>query len=183
MEQLRQVGSLSGKNVIYNLGKIDLSEFDRFYTNVSGDETSFASTSQQQQQQQNGSSVGFDGSGGVDEIDPYDPNLFKDEIIDIDFGAIDAYTAGLNAQINAEKANSSRSGDGQLQFPSHILTSNHATFLDNQMLLGDAFFNQSTSANNNAQQPNESTSNLNGNINQNGVMMIFCRCCCSSLNV
>lgn len=146
---MRQVGSLSGKNVIYNLGKIDLSEFDRFYQGVT--EEAFTSSSR------------VDELGGGDEIDPYDPNLFKDEIIDIDFGAIDAYTAGLNAQINAEK--SGANANGQLQFPSHILTSNHATFIDNQMFLGDPFYSQSVS------NGHESSSNLNGNnsSNQNGV--------------
>lgn len=174
------MGSLSGKNVIYNLGKIDLSEFDRFYSNVS-EETSFvASTSRVDA----ASGVGLSArnaaaaAAGVDEIDPYDPNLFKDEIIDIDFGAIDAYTAGLNAQINAEKSNLNQSGgQHQLQFPSHILTSNHATFIDNQMLLGDPFYSQSnantaTNAAAQQQQAHESTSNLNGN-NHNGVKIYF----------
>lgn len=166
------MGSLSGKNVIYNLGKIDLTEFDRFYANVSNDEaTSFTSSSRvggNDGMLSSGVGLGGGGSnlGTVDEIDPYDPNLFKDEIIDIDFGAIDAYTAGLNAQINAEKANNSNNS-GQLQFPSHILTSNHATFIDNQMLLGDPFYSQTTTTN----QGNESTSNLNGN--QNGVRTII----------
>ena len=172
--------------MIYNLGKIDLSEFDRFYTNITGEDETFESSSRVGEGLASsgvglarnaasgvGSVVGGQSNLGVDEIDPYDPNLFKDEIIDIDFGAIDAYTAGLNAQINAEKANNPR--EGQLQFPSHILTSNHATFIDNQMLLSDPFYAQSTpnapqsGSNPNAGGlPHESASNLNGN-NQNGV--------------
>jgi hypothetical protein len=73
-------------------------------------------------------------------IDPSDPNLFRDEIVDIDFGAIDAYTSALNAQINSAQSGSDAQGANELSFPSHILTSNHATFLDNQMLLGDATY-------------------------------------------
>jgi len=184
VEQVRHVGSLSGKNVIYSLGKIDLGEFDRFYSSL-GDEASFTSSSRV------GDNGGLVSSGiglstrtataaaaatanstlnGIDEIDPYDPNLFKDEIIDIDFGAIDAYTAGLNAQINAEKANQSANNSSGLQFPSHILTSNHATFIDNQMLLGDPFYSQTSTANN--LNGHESSSNLNGN-NQNGMNVQF----------
>lgn len=56
-------------------------------------------------------------------------------MVDIDFGAIDAFTEALNAQIIAEK-----NGDkvpNNLQFPSHVLASNHASFLDNQIFLGD----------------------------------------------
>jgi hypothetical protein len=66
--------------------------------------------------------------------------LFRDEIVDIDFGAIDAYTSALNAQINSAQSGGDASNSAELSFPSHILTSNHATFLDNQMLLGDATY-------------------------------------------
>jgi hypothetical protein len=72
-------------------------------------------------------------------IDPFSPDLFRDEIIDIDFGAIDAFTNSLNAHIEAQQ--SGRAPPQKLEFPSHILRSNHATFIDNQLLLGDYSIN------------------------------------------
>jgi hypothetical protein len=65
--------------------------------------------------------------------------LFRDEIIDIDFGAIDAFTNSLNAHIEAQQCG--RAPPQKLEFPSHILKSNHATFIDNQLLLGDYSIN------------------------------------------
>lgn len=56
-------------------------------------------------------------------------------MVDIDFGAIDAFTEALNAQIIAEKNGNKLPQN--LQFPSHVIASNHASFLDNQIFLGD----------------------------------------------
>ncbi len=68
-------------------------------------------------------------------IDPFSPDLFKDEMVDIDFGAIDAFTEALHAQILAEKNGTEPAKN--LQFPSHVIASNHAAFLDTQVLMGD----------------------------------------------
>jgi len=73
-------------------------------------------------------------------IDPFSADLFKDEMVDIDFGAIDAFTEALNAQILAEKNNSEPAKN--LHFPSHIIASNHAAFLDTQTYISGANCNE-----------------------------------------
>ena len=120
---IKRVGLLYGAHVIHDLSKVDASFFDKYYQN-----------------EDDGGSVAFEPTNldikPNQFIDPFNPDLFKDEIIDIDFGAIDAFTSALNAQLNAEKTGSQPPQN--LQFPSHILTSNHAYFIDNQLLLGDS---------------------------------------------
>lgn len=114
-----QVGYLTGSNLIRNCDDIDLNRFEQYYDHNSNLEFK---------------SHNLD-NYSTQFIDPFSANLFKDEMVDIDFGAIDAFTEALNAQIIAEK-----NGDKfpkNLQFPSHVLASNHASFLDNQIFLGD----------------------------------------------
>lgn len=121
--QFRRLGDLRGDQIIRDISQLTDEDINRLYSLNEDPEAEDESNDQNDEHQ-------F--------IDPADPNLFKDEIVDIDFGAIDAYTSALNAQINSVNNESSAAND--LQFPSHILTSSHATFLDNQLLLGDAFY-------------------------------------------
>jgi len=65
-------------------------------------------------------------------IDPFTSSLFQDEIIEIDYGAIDAFTAALNSsEPNATGA------QPNLKVSSHILDGKFSSFVDNQLLLGD----------------------------------------------
>jgi hypothetical protein len=151
------VGHLSGDQIIRDLSNVDTSIFERFYQNEDGASSSleFEPTNLDIKADQ------F--------IDPFSPDLFKDEIIDIDFGAIDAFTTALNAQLNAEKTGTP--APQNLQFPSHILTSNHASFIDNQLLLGDSSINAGDGSSginvqfiSSSKDFNQSNSNLNGSI-------------------
>jgi hypothetical protein len=117
VEKARQVGHLSGNQIIKCLDKIDLSQFEKYYDQ---------SPSFNQQP-----------TDGIDNEDIYNDGLFKDELVDIDFGVIDAFTSALNAQINAEKNMADNKQQSNLQFPSHVLTSKYATFLDTQIFLSD----------------------------------------------
>jgi hypothetical protein len=125
--QMRQVGQLSGNKIIRNFSEANLSELENYYE-TDGDDAKgleFEPTNLDIKPNH------F--------IDPFSPDLFKDEIIDIDFGAIDAFTEALNAQITSEQ--NGQPPPKNLQFPSHILSSNHASFIDNQLLLGDSSIN------------------------------------------
>jgi hypothetical protein len=65
-------------------------------------------------------------------IDPFTSSLFQDEIIEIDYGAIDAFTAAFNSsEPNATGA------QPNLKVSSHILDGKFSSFVDNQLLLGD----------------------------------------------
>ena len=156
-KSLYSIGYLTGEQVIRDLNRIDPSSLEKFY--------------------QKGIRLNYDAdfeSPNNDVkpnqfIDPFSPDLFKDEIIDIDFGAIDAFTSALNAQLNAEK--SDHPAPQNLQFPSHILTSNHAAFIDNQLLLGDSSVNAGDGSSginvqfiSSSKDFNQSNSNLNGSI-------------------
>lgn len=120
VSQVKQVGYLTGNNVIRDLSNINLDQFKEFYED--GEQLEFEPHNLDTQSTQ------F--------IDPFSADLFKDEMVDIDFGAIDAFTEALNQQILAEKNGVEPAKD--LQFPSHVIASNHASFLDNQLLLGDS---------------------------------------------
>lgn len=123
--QMRQVGQLSGNKIIRNFSEANLSELENYYESEDAKGLEFEPTNLDIKPNH------F--------IDPFSPDLFKDEIIDIDFGAIDAFTEALNAQISSEK--NGTPPPKNLQFPSHILSSNHASFIDNQLLLGDSSIN------------------------------------------
>jgi hypothetical protein len=56
-----------------------------------------------EQNRQDGEEKEGDGEEDGKFIDPFDPDNFKDELIDIDFGAIDAFTKALNEQMNSQK--------------------------------------------------------------------------------
>jgi hypothetical protein len=131
--KVRYVGELTGSNIIYNLNQLTEEDINKLYDLVPADERN----NKQPLAVDNDDDQYEDGL-----IDPADPNLFKDEIVDIDFGAIDAYTSALNAQINNAESFSSSGGinNQNLQFSSHVLTSNHATFLDNQLLLSEPYY-------------------------------------------
>ena len=120
IHHVTQVGQLSGKNMIRNLSQVDMSQFEKYYPQLEFEPLNLDTKPSQ-----------F--------IDPFSPDLFKDEIVDIDFGAIDAFTEALNAQIVAEKNGTEAPKD--LRFPSHVIASNHASFLDNQLFLGDSSAN------------------------------------------
>ena len=120
IHQVTQVGHLSGKNMIRNLSQVDMSQFEKYYPQLEFEPLNLDTKPSQ-----------F--------IDPFSADLFKDEIVDIDFGAIDAFTEALNAQIVAEKNGTEAPKD--LRFPSHVIASNHASFLDNQLFLGDSSAN------------------------------------------
>ena len=118
---VRQVGYLSGHNILTDLNNVDMEQFEHFY---------------EQNGQLEFEPHNLDTNYSTQFIDPFSAELFKDEIVDIDFGAIDAFTEALNQQILAEKAGVEP--PKSLQFPSHVLQSNHASFLENQMFLGDS---------------------------------------------
>lgn len=124
---LKLIGKLRGKHVIKDQAHINdesLNEFNKIYENY---------------EKQSGK------EGGEDEersSNIYDISYFKDEMIDVDYGAIDAYTAAINAHLTAEKNN--EPAPTNLQFASHILKSNHATFVENQIFLGDNFRNNAS---------------------------------------
>ena len=122
---LKLVGHLRGSAIIRDSSKIheiDLADLEKYYEN--GNEGN------DEEKAADDESTQF--------MDPYSADLFKDEIIELDYGAIDAYTSALNAHLVAERNNEPVPTD--LRFASHILTSNHAMFLENQMFLGDAYF-------------------------------------------
>ena len=66
-------------------------------------------------------------------IDPFTSNLFQDEVIEIDYGAIDAFTNALSSHIDIE----ARGPQHDLKTNSHILEGKFSSFVDNQLLLGD----------------------------------------------
>ena len=143
-KSLYSIGYLTGDQVIRDLNRIDAASLEKFY--------------------QKGIRLNYDADfepAGNDVkanqfIDPFSPDLFKDEIIDIDFGAIDAFTSALNAQLNAEK--SGHPAPQNLQFPSHILTSNHAA------IAGDGSSGINVQFISSSKDFNQSNSNLNGSI-------------------
>jgi hypothetical protein len=139
---LKLVGHLRGADIIRDSSRIyelDLKDLEKYYeaagsgSGGGGDETL---------QHEDGED--FDGEKRQPHdsdpfgADPFNADLFKDEMIELDYGAIDAYTASLNAHLNAERNNEPEPTG--LRYASHILTSNHAMFLENQMFLGDAYF-------------------------------------------
>jgi hypothetical protein len=128
VEKARQVGQLSGNQIIKCLDKIDLSQFEKYYDLI-------PSCNQQSNDDNENDDLFSDG-------------LFKDELVDIDFGVIDAFTSALNAQINAEKNMADNKQQSNLQFPSHVLTSKYATFLDTQIFLSDTSGNEKQNNNN-----------------------------------
>ncbi len=67
-----------------------------------------------------------------------DPSQIQDEVIDIDYGAIDAFTKMLNEQLDA--AASSDLPSDKLKFKSNTIKSNYSSFVDEQLLLGKLFF-------------------------------------------
>lgn len=66
-------------------------------------------------------------------VDPFSADLFRDEIIDIDYGAIDAFTNALNSQLDINQ----RGPQTDLRADSHVVKGNYPAFIDNQYLLGD----------------------------------------------
>lgn len=156
VEKARQVGQLSGNQIIKCLDKIDLSQFEKYYEQVPN--------YNQQSDDYN------------ENDDIYNDGLFKDELVDIDFGVIDAFTSALNAQINAEKNMADNKQQSNLQFPSHVLTSKYATFLDTQIFLSDT---SGTEKQNNNSSNNKCNNGCNSGVgsthnhpnenNQNGI--------------
>lgn len=133
---LKLVGHLRGADIIRDSSRIyelDLKELEKYYD---ADETLQEDdmTENNNQERKKASSMQDDPYG----VDPYGTDLFKDEMIELDYGAIDAYTSALNAHLAAERNN--EPAPTGLRYASHILTSNHAMFLENQMFLGDAHF-------------------------------------------
>jgi hypothetical protein len=147
--QITRVGQLTGKNIIRNLKQVDMSQFDKYYEQEDNADLQFEPHNLDTKPAQ------F--------IDPFSADLFKDEMVDIDFGAIDAFTEALNAQIIAEKNGSEPPKN--LRFPSHVIASNHASFLDNQLFIGDSSSNNENSYESsgvNVQFVKPSKSDLNG---------------------
>ena len=66
-------------------------------------------------------------------VDPFTSNLFQDEIIEIDYGAIDAFTTAFNSNLDSN----SKGAQPHLKVNSNILESKFSSFVDNQLLLGD----------------------------------------------
>jgi hypothetical protein len=125
---LKLIGKLRGKHVIKDQAHINdesLNEFNKIYENY-----------EKQSQRESGAGEAKQRS------DMFDLSYFQDEIIDVDYGAIDAYTAAINAHLTAEKNN--EPAPTNLQFASHILKSSHATFVENQLFLGDNFRNNAS---------------------------------------
>lgn len=139
---LKLVGHLRGNSIIRDSSKIyeiDLKELEKFYD---GDETLVSNNGDLDANLEGGVSEENNNNNKKSEeqdfSDIMNGNTFKDEMIELDYGAIDAYTAALNAHLEAERNN--EPAPTGLRYASHILTSNHAMFLENQLFLGDAFF-------------------------------------------
>lgn len=118
--KVKFVGYLTGDNVIRDISELSAEDTEKIYQEALKDQTPTQSTEEKKQ-------------------DDLDPSIFGDELVEIDFGPIDAYTAALNAHLNAYK-NASEVDDGK-RFPAHVLTCSHATFIDNQLILGEAMYN------------------------------------------
>jgi hypothetical protein len=124
------VGYLRGKEIITNFQNINYSQFDKFYKSKAQIEDG------KKENEENEGANERKNANDNDDENLFTSDYFKDEVIDIDYGAIDAFTSALNVQLNdIEKLSGDKTNE--LRFPSHILTSNHATFIDNQLLLGD----------------------------------------------
>lgn len=78
-------------------------------------------------------------------LDPFTSDMFKDEIIDIDYGAIDAFNSLLNAQFNKELADhanlTNNKNDNKNVFASNLVRSDYGSFIENQLALGDSLLN------------------------------------------
>lgn len=111
------VGFLTGKKIIRDISKLSEEESEKIYQQAMKNEPSTAEN----------------------QDNDLDPSIFSDELVDIDFGPIDAYTAALNAHLIAHK-NASEVDDNQ-RFPAHVITCSHATFIDNQLILGEPMYN------------------------------------------
>ena len=136
LSTMKLVGHLRGNSIIRDSSRvyeIDLKELEKYYeagdeTLVSDAELNLDSDNEKrfkEQQEAFGS-------------DMLNADTFKDEMIELDYGAIDAYTSALNAHLEAERNN--EPAPTGLRYASHILTSNHAMFLENQLFLGNAYF-------------------------------------------
>ena len=67
-------------------------------------------------------------------VDPFTSNLFQDEIVEIDYGCIDAYTSALGSQLDPLN---SKGAQNDLKVNSRILDGKFSSFVDNQLLLGN----------------------------------------------
>jgi hypothetical protein len=75
-------------------------------------------------------------SATIDNSEVYsDPSQIHDEVIDIDYGAIDAFTKLLNEQLETA-AQADQSSSGELKFKSNLIKSNYSSFVDEQILMG-----------------------------------------------
>ncbi|RNA21249.1 hypothetical protein BpHYR1_003418 [Brachionus plicatilis] len=118
--QVKLVGYLTGDNVIRNAGQLSAQEVEKIYQEAMRDQTESESGEEKKDEQ-------------------LDDGVFGDELVEIDFGPIDAYTAALNAHLNAHR-NASEVDDNK-KFAAHVLTCSHATFIDNQLVLGEPMYN------------------------------------------
>ncbi len=114
MLQTRQVGFLSGKDIIRHMSDLKLADFQQYYDEAEDPQ---------------------DARPHPHLGDPLSADMFSDEMVDIDFGAIDAFTEALRHQILAEQSGLAPPKD--LHFPSHVIASSHAAFLENQLFLAD----------------------------------------------
>lgn len=126
VSQIRQVGYLSGKDIIRDMSQVRMDDFQHYYDEAdrAQSELEFEPHHLDSQQVQ-----------PAQFVDPFTADMFRDEMVDIDFGAIDAFTEALNQQILAEK--NGVEPPKNLQFPPHVIASNHASFLENQLFLAD----------------------------------------------
>lgn len=155
---LKLVGHLRGNAIIRDSSKIyelDLKELEKYYENA--DETLVSDQDDKKDD---------DDDDANQYIDPYSQDLFKDQVIELDYGAIDAYTLALNAHLIAERNNEPVPTD--LRFASHILTSNHAMFLENQIFLGDAYFSSGISREVSLIANRDATKEVNALANESG---------------
>ena len=149
--EVKPVAKLYGGNALKNPNDLDMFYFEKFYQ-----EDAMRRRLEFQPANLDTESIQF--------IDPFNADVFKDEIIDIDFGAIDAFTEALNAQIKSTK-NGTKMPDN-LQFPSNIVKSNQANFIDHQIILGDSsYVTTSKNNNNNNQSGNFYSSNNVSQVN------------------
>jgi hypothetical protein len=111
------VGFLSGKDIIRHMSDLKLADFQQYYAEAEAH------------------APPQDARAHAHLGDPLPADTFGDEMVDIDFGAIDAFTEALHHQILAEQKGLAPPKD--LHFPSHVIASSHAAFLENQLFLAD----------------------------------------------
>lgn len=126
VSQIRQVGYLSGKDIIRDMSQVRMDDFQHYYDEADRAQSQLEFEPHHLDSQQ---------VQPAQFVDPFTADMFRDEMVDIDFGAIDAFTEALNQQILAEK--NGVEPPKNLQFPPHVIASNHASFLENQLFLAD----------------------------------------------